>query len=448
MAETVVSTPAAAAAPSGNTSSTFDSILAVLNEGNDTAATGSVDPEIANEINAVPGDEEVTIDPLAAAGEQQETEEQPQVEDDSQKPAITNLEESRWKRVHSVYKWGQEVGKALGLVGEDGKVDLTLFPSVDEIKGMRTAYSDRIAMEHDFSSADPQNAQTFVENWNKFSPQGMAAVARVMPDMLASGNQAAYVAMAAPVMGRFLDYMYKAPGVDNSELKQKLWDAARLTEWWMNGMPAEGGYRSDQQIQGVPGQQRVPDAREQQLTQREQQIRAYEQRTRAEAWDGFAGQVNTSIKTTLDAEVEKSLAGLKPLYPNEQVYGAVRAAFVQQLQQTLKGDSVAQRQWDIAIEAAKRTRSAEDQQALVAQYMTMARRALHTIRGPFVTNASKGFKQASDARHAALARSSSKVGPTTAAAPRPQGITPKLEPRRKDETGAEFQHRQILAELA
>ncbi len=418
-------------------------ILADLNAGSGEAA-GSADPAIAEEINAVPGDEEA-VEPLAVEGEP-EVEAQPEVEDDSQKPAITNLEESRWKRVHGGYKWAQEVGKALGVVGEDGRVDLTLFPSVDEIKGMRSAYSDRIAMEHDFSSADPQNAQTFVTNWNKFSPDGMAAVARVMPDMLASGNQAAYVALAQPVMGRFLDYMYKAPGVDTPELKQRLLDAARLTEWWMNGMPAEGGYRTDQQIQGVPGQQQPPDAREQRLTQREQQIRDYEQKTVSAAWDGFATQVNASIKTTLDTEVDKSLASLKPLYPNESVFKAVRNDFLSQFRQTLARDGVAQRQFEVAIEQARRTRSAEDQQALVTQYMTMARRALHTIRGPFVTNNSKGFKQASDARHTALQRSAAKVGPTTAAAPRPQGITTKLE-RRTGESGAEFQHRGILADL-
>lgn len=444
MAE-VTSAPLGAGASSGDMQSTILADLVGSAGGNEFPA-GATDPAITEEINAVPGDEEA--EPLAVEGEQQATGEQQeteQVEDDSQKPAITNLEESRWKRVHGGYKWAQEVGRALGVVGEDGRLDLTLMPSVDEIKGMRAAYSDRIAMEHDFRSADPENAQTFVTNWNQFSPEGMAAVARAMPDLLAKGNTAAYVAMAQPVMGRFLDYMYKAPGVDTPELRQRLLDAARLTEWWMNGMPADGGYRTDQQIQGVTVQQQ-PDAREQQLARREQEIRAYEQRTATAAWDGFATSVNASIKTTLDGEVEKSLAALKPLYPNEMSYQAVRDRFVKELQQTLARDTVAQRQFEVAIEQAKRTRSAEDQQSLVALYMTMARRGLHTIRGPFVTNASKGFKQASDAKHVALQRSASKVGPTNAAAPRPQGITSKLE-RKKDETGAAFQQRTILADL-
>lgn len=440
MAE-VTSAPLGAGASGADLAST---ILADLGGGSGEAA-GSVDPAITEEINSVPGDEEA-VEPLAAEGQETGEQQQEQVEDDSQKPAITNLEESRWKRVHGGYKWAQEVGRALGVVGEDGRLDLTLMPSVDEVKGMRTAYSDRIAMEHDFRSADPENAQTFVQNWNQFSPEGMATVARVMPDLLAKGNQAAYVAMAQPVMGRFLDYMYKAPGVDTPELRQRLLDAARLTEWWMNGMPAEGGYRTDQQIVGGPGQQQQQDPREQRLTQREQEIRAYEQRTASAAWDGFAGQVNASIKTALDAEVDKSLAALKPLYPNESLYRAVRNDFLQQFRQTLARDGVAQRQFEVAIEQARRTRSAEDQQALATQYMTMARRALHTIRGPFVTNASKGFKQASDARHQALQRSASKVGPANAAAPRPQGITSKLE-RKKEETGGEFQLRTIMSDI-
>ncbi len=439
MAE-VTNAPLGAGASSGDMQST---ILADLGGGAD--ATPAIDPGIADEINAVPGDEEAA-EPLAVEGEQQAEEQQPEVEDDSQKPAITNLEETRWKRVHGGYKWAQEVGKALGVVGEDGRLDLTLMPSVDEVKGMRSAYSDRIAMEHDFSSADPQNAQTFVQNWNKFSPEGMATVARVMPDLLAQGNQAAYIALAQPVMGRFLDYMYKAPGVDTPELRQRLLDAARLTEWWMNGMPADGGYRTDDQITGVTRVQQAPDPREQQLMAREQALNARDQQAASAAWDGFATTVNTEIRQTLDSEVDKSLATLKPLYPNEMLYKAVRNDFLQQFRQTLKQDGVAQRQFDVAIEQARRTRSAEDKQALVAQYMTMARRALHTIRGPFVTNASKGFKQASDARHAALQRSAAKVGPTSAAAPRPQGITSKLE-RRKDESGAAFQQRTIMSDL-
>lgn len=439
----VVSPPAGASVSADV--SPMSQILSDLNGPSTSTGTGSVDPAIAEEINAVPGEEE-TEAPLGVP-EEPAAEEQPQVEDDTQKPEIQNLEESRWKRVHAGYKYTQEIGRALGVVGEDGRVDLSLFPSVDEIKEMRTAFSDRIGMEHDFSSADPQNAAQWIKNWNSFSPDGMATVASMLPDALAAMNQKAYVAVAQPVMNRFLDYMYQTPGVDNPELREKLLNAARMTEWWLNGMPFQGGYRDDQRIQGGTQAQPPPDPREQQLAARERQIQEHDQRARTEAVAGFDKQVNGRIWQNINAEVDKSLAALKPLYPNDVSFQAVRDHFVNSLKQTLVGDKVALRQFDVARERARQTRSAEDQESLVNQYLAMTRRALHTIRGPFVTNASKGFKQASDARHQSLQRSANKVGATSAAAPRPQGITPKLEPRRKEETGAEFQMRQILETL-
>lgn len=454
MATTVIP-PAGAATPTATSSSLIMSDLGIgsatggdTDNAADTGTQESVDPAVAGEIAAVPGEEDQQIEGVEGTQDQnaQDPNAAEQAEDDGQKPAIPNLDESRWKRVHAGYKWTQEVGKALGIVGEDGRVDLSLFPSMDEVKGMRGAYSDRIAMEHDFASADPQNAQTFIENWNQFSPQGMAAVAERLPEILATANQQAYQAMASPVLGRFLDFMYKAPQVEDGALRQRLLDAARVTEWWLNGMPQQGGYRSDQDIQTATRPALV-SPQEQSLAAREARVREYEQRTATAAWTGFTNAVNERIRADVSTEVETALKPLKPLYPNQVSYEAVRDRFQNQFQQALKQDTIGQRQFDVAVERARASRSEADRDQLTAQYVQMVKRAIHAVRGKFITEASAGIKQNSDARHSALQKSASKVGPASAGAPRPQSVMPKME-RGADESTAEFLKRKITADLS
>ncbi len=413
----------------------------------DSTGTESADPALIAEVESIPEDE-----PIAEGADEQVVEEEQQeaqtteAQDDEQKPDIHNLSESRWSRVHSGYKWAREVGKALGVVGEDGRVDVTLLPSVEEIKGMRAAYSDRIAMEHDFSSADPDNATTFIRNWNTFSPQGMTTVASRLPDILAQTNPQGYNAMAAPVLNRFINYMYEAGStIEDPQVRDYVLNAARAAEWWSTGGTNGGTFRPDDKIRAA--RQNQPSPVEQRLAQAEGQLRNITTQEQAARWHGFVQGTDTKIMASVNAEIDTALKPLKAYYPNPVSYEAVRDKFTSLFRQTLQQDSVSDRQFRIAIEQAKRSQTAADQDALANMYLTMSRRAIAAVRGKFITEASKGIVQNSNARHAALKTSSSQVGPTSGGAPRPQSIAARPV-RRSEETVSEFQQRMINADLA
>jgi len=409
------------------------------------STTTNVSEEVSNEVNAIPDDSEAPLEAQEQEAPAIEEPGQEAIEDEGQKPDIPNLTESRWKTVHAGYKYAQEIGRALGLVGEDGRVDISMFPPAQEVQAMREAYSDRIAMEHDFASATPQNAEQWMRNWQQFSPQGMGVVAASMPRFLAANQPQAYQAMATPVLHSFLDYMYQMGNQqEDPQVRDYILNGARAAEWWLKGGPNGGTYRSDQEILKPPQPQPSPVERE--LAQSRQQLADIQQRSQQAQWTHFADTVNGQIGTQMDTSIDQALAPLKSFYPNPVSFTAVRNEFINRLQQQLKGDAVGRRQFAIAMERAQQTRSQEDREALVSHYMTMARRAVNAVRGKFITEASKGIVQNSAARHEQLAAAASKVGPTTAGTPHRQSIVTKLE-RKPDETNADFQRRMIARDL-
>jgi hypothetical protein len=440
-----VSTSGTAAAPSSRDLINAD--LGLSNgSGSVTTEAPAVSEEVSNEINAIPDESEVAI------GEQEQ--EAPGIEEPGQegitdnideKPDIPNLNETRWKTVHAGYKYAQEIGRALGLVGEDGRVDINMFPPAQEVQAMREAYSDRIAMEHDFASGDPQNAEQWVQNWHAFSPQGMGMVAAVMPRFLAQNQPQAYQAMATPVLHSFLDYMYQMGAQqEDPQVRDYILNGARAAEWWLKGGPTGGTYRSDQEI--LKPQQPQPSPVERELAYSRQQLAQIQQRSQQAQWTHFADSVNGQIGQQMDASIGQALAPLQAFYPNPVSFDAVRNEFIGRLQQQLRSDDFGRRQFAIAMERAQRTRSQEDQEALVSHYMTMARRAVNAVRGKFISEASQGIAQNSAARHKQLAAAASKVGPTSAGTPHRQSIVTKLE-RRPDETNSDFQRRMIARDL-
>jgi hypothetical protein len=424
----------------------------------DTAAAPEAPPisqETIAEVNGIPEDEQ----PLAPPAEAGEIENPPADEappaaepSEDEKPQIENLTDSRWKTVHAGYKYVRELGKALGLVGEDGRVDLSLFPPIEQVQGMQTAYSDRMAMEHDFASADPQNAAQFIDNWNQFSPQGMQTVAAQLPDYLAKSNPDAYRAVAAPVLQRALDYMYsRGAQFEDEGMRKYVLDSARAMEWWLAGGPdaPQGSYRSDDQIQALMSQRpgAAPNQTEQRLAEAQRQLQSLNKQTADARWNGFYQAAVADIHQGIATDVEKTLSPLKPHYPNELTFNAVKNDFLGQVQKVMDKDSAGRRQYDLAVERARRTQTESDREAIKSAWLNMTRRAIHTIRGKFIAEASKGIVQASNAKHAALAKSASKVGPASGGAPRQQSIVTELK-RNPGESLSEFQFRQIAADMS
>lgn len=307
---------------------------------------------------------------------------------------------------------------------------------------MRSAYSDRLAMEHDFSSGDPANASTFIQNWNAFSPAGMTTVAAKLPEFLAQANPAGYNAMAGPVIQRFIDYAYQAAnGEQNADRKGYLQGVARAMEWWATGGYDNGTYRSD----SFP-QQAAPNAIEQRLAASEAELRRIRGEGADTQWNTFIGGVHSDIQNAVAAEVEKALAPIKPHYPNTLAYESVRSSFYERLKHALAADAVGKRQYDVAQERTRRTQNPADKTNLINLYTTQVKRAMQTLRGPFLAEAGKGIKAVSDNRHAQLQRGAAQTAPTSGGAPRQQSIAGPLA-REKSETTAEYQARMIQRDL-
>ncbi len=439
--------------------SSFDQISADLAADSPSSApeavettTPPISEEVTAEIEGIPGDDDAVPETEAPAEEEAapEAEAQPEPSDD-EKPQIENLTESRWKRVHSGYKYTQELGKALGIVGEDGRVDLSLFPPIEQVQGMQQAYSDRLAMEHDFASADPANAQQFVENWNNFSPKGMATMAAQMPEYLAQANQEAYVALAQPVMTRFWNHMLRtAAGSPDGELKSALVDAARVSEWLAAGgvNAPEGSYRSDEEIQKLMQQprQQAPNQTALKLQQAEAQLQRIQQQGAEARWKSTYEQVDRAVGQEIGAAMEKTLAPLKAHYPNEMTFSAVRDKFVAQIQKAMGSNPYEKRAFELAQEQAKRGQQG-GAEAMQKAWTAWTRKAMAQAAPNFIAEASKGIKAASDARHTALAKGAAKKGPVSGGAARAQSIVPGIQ-RAPGESAADYRLRQITADMS
>jgi hypothetical protein len=421
-----------------------------------------VSAETTAEINDIPDDDETSIETPEPETQEPETEETPTEPPEDEKPQIENLTDSRWKTVHAGYKYARELGKALGVVGEDGRVDIALFPAIEELTGMQSSYSQQLAMEHDFTSADPQNALQFLENWNTGGSddpqtrasfaQGMTTLASQMPDYLAQANPHAYQAMAGPVLQRALNWMYqRGAAYPDEKMRNYVLNAARSFEWWLAGGPdaQPGSYRNDQQIQALMqrGDPQQLNQTERQLQEARAQLTQINRQNGDARWQGFYQTAVAEINQQTAADVDKVLAPIKAHYPNELAFNAVRKSYIDQVQQTLNKDFQGRRLYDLAVERAKRTQTEADKQAIVSHWTNMVRRAIQTTRGKFITEASNGIKATSDARHKALAKGAAKTGPTSGGAPKPQSIIPELK-RRTGETLPEFNYRRMVADMS
>ncbi len=414
----------------------------------ETKASSS--PEIDASIAEVPDEDESESQAPAVEGETPPVAEvaNPDAdEDDPTKPAIENLRDSKWKKVHGGYKYAKEIGKAFGVVGEDGKLDLTLLPAVDEIKSMQVAHSDRMAMEHDFASGNPDNVKQWIENWNTFSPQGMAAMAAHLPEFLATSNQAAYVAAAQPMFNRFFQSALRAVPNLPAELQDRMIDGIRMAEWYANGGMNGGKFTTDEQLTQILKPQAAATNPEQQELQRTkgelQQIRQQQVQERRKSFDTA---YSTKAGTELSAEVDKTLQPLREFYPNEPVYNSMRKEFYDAIDKAIASNPN-KRLLDMTYENMQSGRATADVEALKVQYMQLARSAINAVRGKFITERSAGLVNASKARDQQLQKAAAKVGTTAPGAPRPQSITGPAQ-RKPGESASAFTLRQMQSDAA
>ncbi len=431
-----------------------------------TPAPPPISAETTTEIDGIPGeeDEAPVIEAPAEEEAAPEAEAPPEPADD-EKPQIENLTESRWKTVHKGYKYTREFAKAIGIVSDDKQpIDYSLLPPIEEIQGYQTAYSDRLAMEHDFASADPANAQQFIENWHGFSAEGMAAVAAKLPEYLSEvvgtnqqgqpvfRDSRAYMALAVPVLNRSLNHMLQsAPQIQDEGMRKYVMDLRRGMQWWLAGGPnaPDGSYDSDEQIEQAlqqRPQQAAPNATEQRLQQAEARLNQIKQETATAQWSKTVASTNEEVGKEYWGAVNKALAPLKQFYPNETTFNALKNDYVGQVQKAMAADSFNARRYQIAEEQARRGQNG-GVEAMKSAWLAWQRKAQAQIAPRFVSEASKNLVQANSGKHAALAKGAAKVGPASGGAPRPQSIVPDLK-RAPGESASEFQMRRIAADMS
>lgn len=322
-------------------------------------------------------------------------------------PNPIDLNSSRGKRIYNGYKFFKAVETELGVL-----------PTVEEVKEYHRAHLERLAMENEFTSGDPRAADNWVANWDRTSPQGMAAVAAALPErLIADRNFDAYNAVATPILNRFIGSLYDtAQAIADPESKARMIDAARIAESRLTGK-----FRSDEELT------RVPDpmaARQSDIDRKLAQIREFESSQSYARSAAIVNEIDSSIGKFVDQTVEAAMAPLKTAYPSNPAY-------VKDCQRTFTEEAIRLADRSPSAEAYRREvekaarGDANARQRAVALYGSMVQHAIQTLARPFLRERIKSSEvvRASAARHAQLSKSASQNAPQSAGGPSTKSLS-------------------------
>jgi hypothetical protein len=320
-----------------------------------------------------------------------------------------DLKTPRGKRIYGGYKAYKALTEALGR-------DLTVAEAQDHI----AAYSDKLAMEHEFADVAPTNpaaAANWLQYWHQTSPEGMANVARQMADYFANtGDKGAYVALAQPIINRYVNNLYnQATAEANPEIKKAMLFAARMVDWHTSGQ-----YREDAALPTAPD---ALAQREQAVQQQWQQVQQFQQQQTVANQTYWNQQLDATNNSALEQAVVSTLEPLKSALPS-RLYKAACNDFYGTIQQHLAKDVEGERIYNINRNRAAQRMSSEDQQALTGQFAQRAQRAATALKGQFLKEYGATAQRQSTQRHQALAAAATAgKAPQTAGAPISQSIT-------------------------
>lgn len=271
-------------------------------------------------------------------------------------------------------------------------------PDAEKIREYMGAYSDQLAMEHDFTSGDPVAIQKFVSHWNEVSPEGMQQLAASLPNLLASQkNPEAYSALAEPVLGRYSQALYdRANAETDADKKASYLHAARMIDWDLNG-----SYRENPAEE--PKQPKL-SAREQQVEKGLREIQEFKRQQASAAVDSFTHGVVTDSQQQFLAAIDNALkpgAGLV----NQRLFNAAKKDFIQEVTAAMAGEKEAVRLFDLQALNAQRSPSKEAHDALVSNYMTRAQRAIRNLAPAALKDLGVSAKEKSTAAHKAASAS-------------------------------------------
>lgn len=327
---------------------------------------------------------------------------------DAAKPNMLDLKHPRGKRIYGAYKQYKAITDALGR-------EL----SVDEARAFQEAYSDKLAMEHEFTSGDPLAARNWVENWHKTNPQAMQVVGHQMADYLATADPAAYTPMALSVINRFINAQYQmAQQATDPNERKSIQYMAQMADWVINNK-----FRDEATLASQP----APDplaAREAQVNAGLSQIQSFQQQQYQASVANWNQGLDAANNSALDQAADAVLDPIKSTFPARLAVAAKRD-FIQAVKDHLAKDKESDRIYGIQRSKSQQRMSSEDQQALASNYAQRAARAVRAVAPGFLKELGVVAKSQSQARHAALsAAADAGKAPTSSGQPTTQSIIP------------------------
>ena len=434
------------------TSGVVDSLASKATDTTDTLTSQSVEDE--TETTTPPTGE--TPKPEASVGaadttSQTGTEINPYDTDDSDIPQASLdviLQAPRGKEIYQGYKALQELAKPL-TIGANGQTEggIGHIPTVDQARNYFLAYKDRVMMDGDLNSGNPQQIGRFLNHVfdpNR-GPQNTSIASSIAPVLAAQPE------LYAAAMEPFLDHyreaiMERFKEAKTEEMKDALWYAATILNKDLKGEylkpPQEGGAA---QTQADPlAEERAQLAAERADLNR---VRSQSGMAQRQAWNGA---YNREVADSLVAELDKALEPLKKMHEGvPRVYQAVRKQFHDDIVSAVQRNTHAMDLFGVSADAAMRAGSLQSAQELAKAYLGMALPVIRRERAKFLTEAGVVAQRQNEARHTELATIDANRtvgnGSGGAAAPVVNGTPLKKEP---NELHSDYVNRMVKAATA
>jgi hypothetical protein len=342
----------------------------------------------------------------------------------------------------------------------ENKGGLGFMPTPEQIKDYHRAHSDWSAMTQEFVT----NPASFALNW--FGPDAtgnfregvdkvLASVPQVLDQAYAhaerTGNQqlreqavGMYRTVFAPMLQTYLDGFYqRATALQDPAQREQFINAARAIESDMFGK-----FREDSKL--APPSAADPLAeREQELAERERRLNAWQTKQQGEAQKAAENEIFSTIDQNLTKDCEKALASVKNGM-SERAFRAAVNDFKREIQDAVRKNHVATREFNFKLSAARTARGADARTAPVQVYQQTARQAIQARYRTVLQELATGAERQNGALHATASAAAAQTAPAVngGQAP-PQSIVPGATITRKPgEDRAEYMQRRLAGALS
>ncbi len=426
-------------APSGG--SNYDQVGAALaSEPSQAEETPASEPESSPEPEpeAEPQSES---EPVVTEPDKDEPESNPYEQNDEADvpPETLNtlLHTDRGRQIYQSHKTLREFQKPV----EQGGIGHV--PTVEQVRDYYGSYRDRVLMDHDLASSNPQQAERMLQFL--FDPQrgaGPQTVASQLAPTLAKLNPETYAAAAQPFITNYAGALYQryqeARESGDEKLRSALWYAANIANYDMTGEWLKDAPPS---VNGTGGQPDPLAERKAALDAQEAEIQQQRQQQSQQQEQQWRQNVTAKIGTAVMSEIDKALAPLKKSAA-PRIYEALRREFHDKV--VGQAPTMDRHAWDlynVKVQQARRDPSID----LSAEYVRMISPVLKAERKKFLEEAGVNLLEQNESRHAELRQVDQHKGVSNGAGAGPG--SPKGAPLVRDygESQRDFNLRQFKA---